>query len=154
MALEVPKQANTLGTMLAIPMWPCVDMCFFLSLYSMLQVSVCFLGYRIPFFVWHQAHSLVLSRLVPLNHGGLPKTRSTFDQLKWLWIPDVRWDLGSQRGAVEVKQKWIWRCPKINMELALHSPFFIRLSIVNHPFWGTPIYGKLRMFHHRYSAFF
>lgn len=106
LTLEVPKRANTFGAILAIPM----SLCFL----GYLENPVFFLPSGTSWFctdlcIWFSATTWNMNEISPvkrpLNHGDLAEIRSTFDQLKWLWIPDVRWGEKRADGCSGCKTK-------------------------------------------------
>ena len=70
---------------------------------------------------------LFLQILVPLWH---------FPQ----GFEDVLWQVFLAKQGDQYCTQFIWRFPK--MGVPLNHSFIVGLSIINHPFWGTPIYGK------------
>ena len=41
---------------------------------------------------------------------------------------------------------FIWVFPKIGENSPNHPFYLIGFSIINHPFWGTPIFGNIHIF--------
>ena len=71
------------------------------------------------------------------NLGGCETARNR------CWYPDSCWDL---HAVIAVSWfNYIWRFPKIGV--SPKSSILVGFSLINHPFWGTPIPGNFHMFY-------
>ena len=80
---------------------------------------------------WWNQHICVCVCLNPSYLGAEILIQSTF-LCKCCWDPNL---------CKEIPLIWVF--PKIGVPP--NHPFFIGFSIINHPFWGTPIFGNSHM---------
>ena len=79
--------------------------------------------------------------------GGCPFTSASVYQWSIISPP---WWMGCQPGRMRffvldetLLKSYIWMFPK--MVVPPNHPFLIGFSIINHPFWGTPIFGNIHI---------